>query len=104
MALGILKIVFIVLIILVVVGQFLLYRSHGKRGAIIGNTVLGVIVSYMTFTSLPSNYTVQRGLALVWGIIALIAIMLDLRSKGTFLVSKIMLTISVVGGIVQLLI
>ena len=104
MALGILKIVFIALIILVAMGQFALYKNRWRQGATIGNTILGVIISYMAFTSLPSNYTGQRGLALVWGVVALVAFVLDLRSKHTLFLSKILLTISVVGGMIQLLI
>lgn len=104
MALGILKIVFFALIILVAIGQFALYKNRWRQGTIIGNTILGVIISYMAFTSLPSNYTGQRGLALVWGVVALVAFVLDLRSKDTLLLSKILLTISVIGGIIQLFI
>lgn len=47
MALGILKIVFIALIILVAMGQFALYKNRWRQGATIGNTILGVIISYM---------------------------------------------------------
>src|SRR5699024_5631638 len=104
MALGILKIVFIVLIILVVAGQFLLYKEYWRRGAIIGNTVLGIVISYMAFSALPSNYIGQKVLALVWGVIALIAFVLDLRSKASLLISKIMLTVSIVGGVIHLMI
>lgn len=104
MALGISKIIFIVLIILVILGQLFLYKISRRHSVVIGNALLGLIISYMVFTSLPSNYTGQRGLSLFWGILALIALVLDLRTEDTLLISKIILTISVVGGIIQLLI
>lgn len=108
MALGILEIIFTVLIIMAATGQFLLYRNGGSRISnsiiLIWNTVLGIIISYLVYTSLPSNYTVQKVLALVWGITAIVAFILELRNKETLILSKIMLTVSVVGGIIHLLI
>lgn len=104
MALGFLKIIFIVILIMAVIGQFFLYMKGRSRIALIWNTVLGIIISYLVYTSLPSNFTFQKVLALVWAIIAIVAFILDLRKKETLLISKIMLTVSVVGGIIQLLI
>lgn len=104
MALGILGIIFAVLIIMAAIGQFLLYKNGGSRIGLIWNTVLGIIISYLVYTSLPSNYTGQKVLALVWGIIALVAFLLELRNKETLILSKIMLTVSVVGGIIHLFI
>lgn len=102
MALGILSIIFIVLFVLVVIGQFFLYSSQENQFWVIWNTLLGIVIAFMAYTSLPSNYVVQKTIALVWGIIALVAFILQLRNNETSMLVKVLLTISVVGGIVQL--
>lgn len=106
MALGILLFIFIGLGFLAALGQILLYKESKKEiyneWIFSFNMVLGVIVSYMAYSELPTNLLGQRGLALVWGILAIIAIPLKIKFPKFLLVSKLLLTISLVGGLIQL--
>lgn len=106
MALGLLKIMYIVLVVIAVIIQFLLYRNKNelKNGIFIINMVFGIILSYMVFTSLPTNFTNQRILAIVLGLIAAIAVVLKLKSEKFIMASKIMLSVSIIGGFFQLFI
>lgn len=104
MALGILFIIFIVLAVAAVVIQILLYKrgNETNNGIFIINMLLGVLLSYMAFSSLPTNFTGQRTLAIVWGVIAVVAIVLKLTSSKFIMVSKVLLTVSIVGSLFQL--
>ena len=103
MALGMLMIVFIALFIIAGLIQILLYR-HGKKtknGIFIANMILGVILSYLAFSALPTNFTGQRVVAIVWGALAVVALVLKLSNR-FIMVSKILLTVAIVGSLVQL--
>ncbi len=106
MALAILGIIFAVLGILAVIGQILLYKgtknTKNDEWIFIANMVLGVIISVMVFTSLPSNFIGQKGIALLWAILAVIALPLKLKSPNLVMLSKVLVTISIVGGLIQL--
>lgn len=104
MALGMLMIVFIALFIIAGLIQILLYR-HGKEtknGIFIVNMLLGILLSYLAFTALPTNFTGQRVVAIVWGVIAVVAVVMKLSSGRFIMVSKILLTVAIVGSLVQL--
>lgn len=105
MALGILMIIFIVLIIVAVILQILLYvqKDNTKISIYIANTLLGIIISIITFTALPSNFTAQKSLALIWLSLAVLAIIFKLANRKFAMLSKIMLSIAVFGSLVQLL-
>lgn len=67
MALGILSIIFIILVVAAVMLQVLLYKvtKNPKTNdwIFILNILLGVIVSFMAFSALPSNFIGQRAVA-----------------------------------------
>lgn len=104
MALGVLMVTFIVLFIIAVVLQILLYRRQNKsnNGIFIINMLFGIVLSYLAFTSLPSNYTGQRSLALVFGLVAVLALVLKFTNRKFIFVSKVMLTVTIIGTLVQL--
>ena len=106
MALGLLKVLYIVLVVIAVIIQLLLYRNKNelKNGVFIINMLFGIILSYMIFSSLPTNFTNQRILAIVWGLIATTAVILKLKSEKLIMASKIMLSVSIIGGFFQLFI
>lgn len=106
MALGTLKVIYISLLVIAVIIQFLLYRNkdNSKNGVFVINMFFGMILSYMALTSLPINYTEQRMLAIAMGVIAALAVILKLKSEKFVMTSKIMLSVSIVGGLVQLFI
>lgn len=105
MALGILMIIFIVLIITAVIIQILLYRQKGdsKNNIFIINMLLGLLLSYLAYTSLPSNFIEQKILAIAWGIISVLALVVKLSSRKFIVASKVMLTVAILGSLVQLL-
>ncbi|MFD1928314.1 hypothetical protein ACFSFY_09600 [Sporosarcina siberiensis] len=105
MALGILEILFIILIITAVITLVLLHRRKGGSGnsIFIINMLLGIFVSYLAFTALPTSYTGQRVLATAWGLIAVLAVVLKLTNQKLITVSKVLLTIAIIGGLAQLL-
>ena len=104
MALGVLFIVFNVLTVIAVFIQILLYKNgnEAKNGIFILNMLLGVVLSYMAFSALPMNFTGQRTLAIVWGVSAVAGMVLKLTGGKFIMLSKILLTVSIVGSLVQL--
>jgi len=105
MALGVLKVLIIILIIAAVISQILLYRrkSTSANSIFIVNMLFGILLSYMVFSALPTNFTGQRVLAIVWGVIAVLAVVLKLTNQKLITVSRVLLTIAIIGGLVQLL-
>jgi len=105
MALGVLQVLIIILIIAAVISQILLYgrKSTSGNSIFIINMLFGILLSYMVFSALPTNYTGQRALAIVWGVIAVLAVVLKLNNQKLITVSRVLLTIAIIGGLVQLL-
>ena len=104
MALGVLGIIAVVTMIAGLALQILLYIGKYRNNSLIFilNVVLALIVAYMSFTALASNFIAQKVLAVGLGILSLLAAVLRVQTTGSHMMSKIMLSISVVGGIIQL--
>lgn len=100
----ILLIIYITLAIISLVAQVLLYKNKSKNIIFIFNMLLAVLLAYLVFTSLPENYIVQRNISLGIGTISIIAILLKSINEKFVIPSKIMLTISILGGFIQLFI
>lgn len=105
MALAISKILFIIVIIAAVFTQFFLYRRKNQSGhsLFIINMLVGIVLSYLAFTALPANYTGQKVLAIAWGVIAVVAVVLKVTNEKFITLSKILLSIAIIGGVIQLL-
>ena len=105
MALGILAIIYVVIIIFTIAIQFLLYKNNGKsmNSIFIMNVALGIILAVIAYTSLPTNYTGQRILSITLGVLAILAVFVKLKNTN-LLTSKIILSVSVIGGFIQLFI
>ena len=105
MALGILKIIFVVLTMAAGAGLILLYMDKSQKLslAFIINVLLGILFSWINFTSLPSNAALQRGISLAWATLAIFALALRLLKKDTAVQSKAILAGAIVGGVVQML-
>ncbi|MDT2768201.1 hypothetical protein P7G58_04900 [Globicatella sulfidifaciens] len=105
MALGILGILNIVLITVAVIIQALLYKNknESKNNIFIINMLLGILLSWIVYTSLPTNFTEQRILAISLGLISVSAVVVKLKTEKFIVASKVMLSISIVGGLFQLL-
>ena len=105
MALGILKIIYIVLIAVAVLIQALLYINKNKSNntIFIINMLLGMILAFIAFTSMPTNFTVQRILAIIFGVIAALAIVVKSKTKKNIIGSKLLLSVSIIGSFLLLL-
>lgn len=106
MALGILAIIYIVLGGLTLLFQILLYRGNDntKNYSVIFmlNVFLGVVLSFLVYSSLPSNFIIEKVISAALGLIAVISIGVRVKTEKPSIISKIMLTISIVGGLIQL--
>lgn len=102
MALGYLGILFGVLALAALIAQFLLYKTTNNNGIFIFNVVIGITLSFLIFTSLPTNYTTQKYLSLIWGALAVLAIIIKSINIKNLKVSKVMLTVSLFGGLIHL--
>ncbi|ARF13829.1 hypothetical protein [Sporosarcina ureae] len=102
MALSILEIMYIVLIVLAIGIQVVLYKSKSNNSVIIINMLFGLLLSYLAFTTFPSNFAIQRTLAVVMGIVAILAVVIKFRSEELVLLSKIALSISILVSLALL--
>ena len=99
----ILLMMFIVIIIAAVVLQILLHKDKtGSNIIFLLNIALVILVSFITFTGLPTNYRTPRYIAIGWSVVALLAFIL--KGKGSLNTSKILLTIAKLGSIIQMFI
>lgn len=104
MALGVLNILYIVLLIIGITIQVLLYTSKNKskNNIFISNLVFALILSYLVYTSLPTNYTDQKVLAIMLGGISIIGFFINLYAKKLLILSKIMISLSIIGSFTML--
>lgn len=101
MALGVLMIFYIVLTVIGLIIQFLLYKGKRKtnNSIFIINMLFAIFLSYISYTALPTNYTGQKLIAIVWSVIAILAVLLKLTTNKPSTLSKLMLSLSIIGNI-----
>lgn len=107
MALGFLVLFYVIIILITALAQTFLYMGQYKDKIIIftANMLLALALSYLAFSSQPTNLTSQRVIALMWGVLAILGMVLKLTSKDKkSLISKILLSLSLVGSLIQLFI
>lgn len=102
MALGILMIINIVLLIVAVGLQVLLYKDKATNTIFIINMLFGILLAYMAYTSFASNLTMERTIAILLGIAPIIGMLLKLNNEKYAVMSKVMISVSIFGGILQL--
>ncbi|WP_072524205.1 hypothetical protein [Clostridium sp. Marseille-P3244] len=107
MALGILSILFVGMSVISIIGLLAMYLLKGERAKAVAfyiMSVWGMAVSALAAVSLPTNYTGQR--LFVWGLgfLSVIALILHIRtrSKSVRLISYILVTFSIIAGILKL--
>lgn len=103
MALGILLIMNIIIVLGVIIAQFFLYKDRTSNKFFMINIALGVLLSFLVFTSLPANYTAQRMLALVLGVLPIVGYYLHTQGKNDLL-GRILVSVAIFGNLVQLFI
>ena len=109
MALGILLIAFIGMSVISILGLLLMYLLKNERAkAVIFYimSVWGMAVSVLSATSLPSNYTFPRLLAWGFGFLSVIGLLIHIRakSKAQHMAAYILVTVSIIAGILKLFI
>ncbi len=98
MALGYLKILIIVLLVMSILGIILLFTNKNKT---IKNilfyflVVLSVFVTYINATSLPTNYTLQMIISLLPILISIIAVIIKIKKPEKMNIAYVILTVSV---------
>lgn len=104
MALGYLMILTVALIVVGVILQVLLYTGKYKHNPLIFilNAVFAVLVVYLDFTSLPTNYLLQKALAAMFGVIAILSLFIRFKTSSSEIIGKIMVSISLIGSLAQL--
>ncbi|WP_054957758.1 hypothetical protein [Paenibacillus dakarensis] len=103
MALGLLWIIFIVIAVISLFSIAALFMVKDPRGnrIVFGFTaILGLIISYMAFTALPTNMTVPRVFSASMGVLTLVSVILRFMNKT--LSAKILVSASVILGLTQL--
>lgn len=103
MALGALWILFIVMAVVSVVSVVLLFsvKDPKKNNVIFGFAVIfGLLISYLAVTSLPDNYTGPRIIAASYGVLVIIGVILRFMQKT--MISKMLVTVSIVLSMLQL--
>ncbi len=103
MALGYLVILYIALIIVGVALQYFLYRKENMIFYIL-NTVFGLLLAYLVFTSLPTNYRGQKIISLIFALVGVLGMAVKLGNRESKMVARLMLSLSIVGGMIQLFI
>lgn len=100
---GVLRIIFIILGITALFLQYLLYQEDTKDIVYIINMVLAIIIAFIAFSSLPTNYTIQKIIVLILGLSGASSIFVKERTNQP-MIPKAMLTVSIIGNIILLLV
>ena len=103
----------ILLILFLVLGLFsiiVLFPIHYKKGELLNNKfaltailALIVILGFFAFTSLPSNYLVQKILISISTVLGIIAYILKLTNKCTLITIRILFTVSLLSNFILMI-
>ncbi len=98
MALGILLILYVVIITCALIIQVSLYKSKNTSSTLlfIINLLFSLFLSYLAFTSLPTNYTGQRTVIVLFAVLSIVAVLLNVWNNKFALASKVMLSIAII--------
>ena len=99
MALGTLMIINIVLVIVAVGLQVLLYKNKATNTIFIINMLFGILLAYMAYTSFPTNYNMERIVAIVLGIAPILGVILKINNEKNSVMGKVMISLSIFGSI-----
>ena len=103
MALGFLLVFFIIIFIIAFTCVILLFASKRRkinRIMIWISTIFSLFIAFISATSLPSNYKTEQYIA--WGFGGFACIGLLYHYKRQDLIAKILISISIILGVIQL--
>ncbi len=97
---GILLIIFVALGAAGLLLQGVMYTKQFKRnlGIRTANTVLGLVIAYISFTSFGENETARKLISLILGMSAVAGLAVSFVKRDA-LAGKLLLTVSVLGGL-----
>lgn len=104
MALGVLMILFVSLVVISGLGiVFLLLAKNKtvKKVMFYSLCILSLIIAFISASSLPSNYVLQRVFSLVVGALGIVAIFVHLKNEKKYIAYTLVI-ISIVVGILKL--
>ena len=108
MGLAILGIFYVILATIAVIIQILLYKSNSgskySNMIFILNMIFALFLSYISYTSFPSNYYGQKIISIFWAIMAIVGVITRSKTKQNLTINKIILSISIIGSFIQPLI
>lgn len=98
---------FIFLLVITFVLQFILFTTKDNtkkhRRTLIANLLLVFALSFLAFSSLPSNYVIQKAVVIIWPILSLASVAIEFKSDKPSNVSDMMMTVAIIGAIIQML-
>lgn len=98
----VLLIIYSALAVIAVAAQIVLYNDKARNGIYILNMLIGLLLAYIVYTSLPENFEMQKNIALGIASMSIIGLILKSINRNFAYISKILLSISIVGGFIQL--
>lgn len=102
MAIGILSILTFVVALLILASIVLgfLKRDYilNKSWFIYGNLILIILLTFISFTALPSNYVIYKIITIILGVLGLLALYLNKIGKLKHEYALILITISLLGN------
>ncbi len=101
MALGYLFIFYMFLLAFTLILQVLLYQSNNRLTFIL-NIAFGIFLAILAFTSQPTNYTGQRIVSIIFALVSVLAAYVRYRDYDR--IGNLLVSISIIGGLVQLFI
>lgn len=94
-----LSIIFTVLVIFLLLFSMLLFYKNGRfiktRLGISSITTFILLITFITYTSFPSNFHLQIVLSIILGIIGVIGVILTKYNKGSYNLGRILILISI---------
>lgn len=111
---GILLIIFTVMIIVSLLAIVLLFINGGKYGenTVVFNSIAmwAIFISWIDITSLPVNYTTQpfiyqlkMGISILFGAMSILAVYIFFMKREKLLYARVIMTGSIAGGLMGLL-
>lgn len=105
-ALGALVITFVVMSVISVIGVVMLYvakKEKLKKGMFYFLTVWGMIIAYCNVLAIPPMWTGEIILAGVLGSLSVIGLLIQLcmKKENKFNIARILVTVSVVAGMID---
>lgn len=102
MAIGILSITTLIVAILIISTIILGFLKRGdilnKSWYIYSNSLLIILLTFISFTALPSNYIIYKSITIILGAVGLLALYLNKIGKLKHEYALILITISLLGN------